>query len=389
MTDAKTPPPQPHTAADIRKLSLREHVRLRPGMYIGGTDEQALHELMFQVLEGAITQVVVGNADTVSLTLLKDDMVSINDNGIGVPIKWIEIEKMSMLEAVLTQSLIGRLEPSLFDVRSTETGAGIIAVNALSSLLIADVRRDGFLWRQTYREGIRTSEVEQIRPLEPGESTGTKITFQPDFTILQPNHFNYERIEQRLRELGYLLPGVTFRLCDERSDGTTKTLTLLSENGLTDYVEMFTSAQAGLHEIRQIDQTVEVQKGGKPAYTCRVQVAFQFRRTDNGSLLSYVNTFETSEHGTHVDGLLAALTNVLNETTTFFHDPISVEQVKKRLVASIQIFHPWPHYVSNMRNRLANSEVSQIVYDAVANAFSTYLYQHPDAARRILDLMSS
>jgi DNA gyrase subunit B len=207
---------------DIQKISPIKHVRLRPGMYIGGTDKDALHQLIYEVIANAVSEILDGYGDHIWIVLKPDNAVAIQDNGRGIEVRVNEHTGKSMLELLLTQIFVCGGPDKGYRVAGGYTGVGIQAVNALSSSCTVEVAREGYLWRQTYREGVPQSEVIQVRALSENEATGTTITFTPDYTIFERSDFQYELIAERAREIAYLMPNLTLFVRDERTDDIMK-----------------------------------------------------------------------------------------------------------------------------------------------------------------------
>ncbi|MCO6443020.1 MAG: DNA topoisomerase IV subunit B, partial [Anaerolineae bacterium] len=206
-----------YTESNIQALSQLEHVRKRPGMYVGGTDVRALHHLVYEVVDNAIDEALAGRCDTIIVTLHDDNYVSVSDNGVGIPVGLHEKEKISTLELVMTRiGAGGKFDSSAYKVSGGLHGVGVSAVNALSSRLVSEVRRDGYLWRQEYRQGIPVTPVEKICVLGDDESTGTTQIFQPDYTVMDHNEFSFATLAARFREMAFVTRKVTMTLRDER-----------------------------------------------------------------------------------------------------------------------------------------------------------------------------
>lgn len=235
MTDIDRIPPQTkYNEDDIKVLEGVEHIRKRPGMYVGGTDSRALHHLIYEVVDNSIDEALAGRCDRIMITLRADGSVSISDNGVGIPVGIQKQTGKSALEVVLTVvGGGGKFENSAYKVSGGLHGVGLTAVNALSDELHAEVYRDGFLWRQIHRRGRAITPVEKIRPLEPGEATGTTISFMPDFSVLDHNEFSYETLAQRFREMAFVTRKVSITLRDERVQPIAREMTFYFEGGLT------------------------------------------------------------------------------------------------------------------------------------------------------------
>ena len=206
-----------YTAKNIQQLSPREHVRRRPGMYVGGTDASALHHLIYEVVDNSIDEALAGRCDRIEVTLHENGGATILDNGVGIPVDMHESGKPA-LEVVMTViGAGGKFDNEVYTVSGGLHGVGVSAVNALSAELTATIYRDGYVWRQTYEEGLPTSGVKKGRKLRAGEETGTVISFVPDFTVMEENAFNFNTLMTRFREMAFVTRQVTIRLRDERA----------------------------------------------------------------------------------------------------------------------------------------------------------------------------
>src|SRR6185295_11638907 len=199
------------------KLEPMAHIRLRPGMYVGGTDARALHHLIYEVVDNSIDEALAGRCDHILITLHDNNAASVTDNGSGIPVGIHKKEGISTLQLVLTEvGAGGKFDNSAYKVSGGLHGVGVSAVNALSADLRAEVFRDGYLWQQEYQEGKPVNEVKRVRKLGAEEATGTRITFVPDFTILEHNEFSYSVLAQRFREMAFVTRRITITLRDER-----------------------------------------------------------------------------------------------------------------------------------------------------------------------------
>src|SRR5215813_1463377 len=200
----------------IIRLNPMEHVRLRPGMYVGGTDARALHHLVFEVVDNAIDEAMAGRADYVEVVIHADNSISIHDNGGGIPIAKNHKLGVSTLTAAFTiLHFGGKFGSGAYTTSGGLHGIGVKAVNALSDELTVQVRREGHLWKQTFQRGVPTSDVVKVRKLKEGEPTGTSVTFIPDGSIMEVTDFEFEVLARRFREMAYVVPGVTIHVVDE------------------------------------------------------------------------------------------------------------------------------------------------------------------------------
>src|SRR5690606_12767167 len=266
-----------YTEENIQKLKPMEHIRLRPGMYVGGTDVRALHHLIYEVVDNAIDEALAGRCDNVLVTLHDNHAVSVTDNGVGIPVGIHKKEGISTLQLVMTEvGAGGKFDRNAYKVSGGLHGVGVSAVNALSAELRAETFRDGHLWEQTYNAGVPVTEVIKVRPLEPGEPTGTRITFIPDFTVMDKNDFNFSTLMHRFREMAFVTRKVTITLRDERVKPIPTETTFYFEGGLRSFVLYLNHNRRALHEPVYADREIEFasEKGG--TYNVGVDVAFQY-----------------------------------------------------------------------------------------------------------------
>jgi DNA gyrase subunit B len=271
MTDQKPV----YTEENIIKLKPLDHVRLRPGMYFGGTDQRALHSLIFEIVENAIDQAIGDHCSQIQVTLLDNNSVSISDNGPGIPVEKYQDTGLSILETILTTVGGRHLNLKTGNFRGGMFGVGLAAVNAVSSELVIQVNRDGYFWEQKYGKGIPQSNLSQVRTLAPDESTGTCITFTPDFTVFEKTDFDYVSLYRRLKELAYLVRGVVITLEDRRTQRDRSNVVFNYPNGVASFVEHLNRDHKPLHSPISIKKVVELTKNAQPLeYTALIEIAF-------------------------------------------------------------------------------------------------------------------
>ena len=216
-----------YDASNIQKLEPREHIRRRPGMYVGGTDERALHHLIYEVVDNSIDEALAGRCDYIEVTLHENGAATILDHGVGIPVDKHESGKRA-LELVMTEvGAGGKFDNEAYKVSGGLHGVGVSAVNALSASLTATIRRDGYVWRQSYEAGLPKGGVRRGAKLKEGEDTGTEISFVPDFTVLEENEFSFSTLMNRLREMAFVTRKVTICLRDERVKPIAREMTFL------------------------------------------------------------------------------------------------------------------------------------------------------------------
>ncbi|MEP7284345.1 MAG: ATP-binding protein [Chloroflexota bacterium] len=388
-------PRQQQVADDIQVLKGLDHVRFRPGMYIGSRPD-AIDNMLYAVLDNSINEAMVRLCDKIELVIHADGSITISDNGSGIPVAIYPREGISQLEVELTIIFAGgRIRNPLYCVWGGMHGIGLNAVNALSESLIAEVRRDGYLWRQSYARGVRTSDLEQIRPMNEGESTGTSITFYPDAEIflelLKVHDFNFNTLANRCRELAYILPGLTIHLVDQRETGLPRETTFYFEGGLTSFVKYLNRSRNPLHTVISGTKTVYVDKDTNREKIIEIDFAFQYTDDLRTTELTFVNTVQTPDGGTHWTGFRTALTRTINKwahKTGFFKDNEANfigQNTLEGLTAVVSIKHPYPQFKSQTNVVFVNPEVKGIVASVVSEFFTQHLESNPDEAQRILD----
>ena len=293
-------------AKSIQVLEGLQAVRKRPAMYVGSTDDRGLHHLVYEVVDNAIDEALAGYCDTIEVTLHEDESVSVSDDGRGIPVDTHEEYDRPALEVIMTVLHAGgKFDNKSYQVSGGLHGVGVSVVNALSSSLAAEVRRDGAVWRQRFDHGEPVGNIERVDDLDPDEGTGTEIRFWPDADIFETTEFSFSTLANRLRELAFLNSGVEITLRDER-DGTVETYRY--EGGIREFVEYLNETRTALHEdvIYFEDEAADV----------HVEVAMQATDKLQGSIHAFANNINTREGGTHLTGFKTALTRVVNDYAT-------------------------------------------------------------------------
>ena len=388
-------PQRQQTAEDIRALEGLEAVRLRPGMYVGGTDVHALHHLVYEVVDNSIDEAMAGRCDFVQVVIHPDNAVTVSDNGGGIPVEINSQKGISTLEMVMTTLHAGgKFGGGAYKVSGGLHGVGVKAVNALSSWLVAHVYRDGHVWRQNYERGRPINGVEKVRPLEPDEPTGTHITFMPDRDIFPDIEFNFNTLVQRFREMAYVTRGVTIRLIDERAAPLPNDITFYFEGGLRAFVRYLNRNRDAIHDVvsgsKEIKYTF-MQGGEEQEATMEVDFAFQYTDGTNTTELTFANTINTPDGGTHQTGLRTAITRVINayaRKAGLLKDKDSNftgRHTLEGLTAIVSVKHPNPQFESQTKVKLMNPEVSAAVASVVSESFAEYLELNAREAKRIVE----
>lgn len=371
-------------ASNIQVLEGLEAVRMRPAMYIGDIGEKGLHHLVYEVVDNSIDEALAGYCDKVDVEINEDNSISVHDNGRGIPVDLHEKEGKSALEVVLTVLHAGgKFDKGSYKVSGGLHGVGVSCVNALSTTLRAEVKREGKVYMQEYHRGVPADDVKVI-----GESTetGTTIYFKPDDTIFITTEYSYKTLSDRLRELAFLNAGITLTLTDYRhrdEDGNPKKEIFHSENGLKEFVSYLDSNKETL-----IDDVIHIvtEKQDIP-----VEVAMTYNTSYNENVYSYVNNINTIEGGTHLAGFRRALTRTLKkyaeESKILEKEKIDVsgDDFREGITAVISIKVAEPQFEGQTKTKLGNSEVAGAVDTAVGEALGHYLEENPKQAKMIVD----
>ena len=374
-----------YSASNIQVLEGLEAVRKRPAMYIGDIGEKGLHHLVYEVVDNSIDEALAGYCTDIDVTINEDNSITVKDNGRGIPTDYHEKEGKSALEVVLTVLHAGgKFDKGSYKVSGGLHGVGVSCVNALSTLLIAEIHsRDGKIYRQTYSKGAPTSQVEVV-----GECTdrGTIITFKPDGSIFtHTTEYKYDILANRLRELAFLNKGISLNLYDKRPDeeGKTREDHFYSEEGLKEFVK-YLDATRGTPIVEQIIY-LDTEKNGVP-----VEVAMQYNDSFSENVHSYVNNINTIEGGTHLTGFRRALTRTLKKYAedsgmlAKLKFDINGDDFREGLTAVVSVKVQEPQFEGQTKTKLGNDEVAAAVDQALASALGDYLEENPKDAKAIV-----
>lgn len=391
MVDQKQP--STYTEANIDYLEGVEHVRKRPGMYMGGTDIKALHHMVYEVVDNSVDEALAGRCDTIEVILHADNAVTVNDNGAGIPVAVHPKFGVSALELVMTKiGAGGKFDNNAYKVSGGLHGVGVSAVNALSEHVTVQVRRDGHLFQQTYARGHAVTPVEKVRPLEPGEPSGTRTTFLPDPTIMEETEFSYHTLLQRFREMAFLASGVTLILRDERTQPFPREMTFYFEGGVRSFVYYLNRNRDALHPIVYGSRDVVINgDNSEKSYTIGVEFAFQYTDSSTTTELAFANTINTPDGGQHQSGMRTAITRTINNYARKAgllkeKEPnFSGNDTLEGLTAIVSIKHPDPQFESQTKVKLMNAEVNGAVSQVVGDIFAEFLETNSREARRIVE----
>lgn len=367
-------------AKQIQVLEGLAPVRKRPGMYIGGTGLEGLHHLVWEVVDNAIDEAMTGYCNYIEIELLPEDKVKVIDNGRGIPVEKHPQTKKSTLETVLTiLHAGGKFEGEGYKVSGGLHGVGVSAVNALSSYMRAEVKRDGKLWVQEYKRGKRTMAV---KPIGKAMGTGTTIIFKPDSEIFPEIEFDWNKIISRMRQQAYLTKGLRIKVIDSRKDKNTDSCSFYFDGGIVSYV-------------RHLNKGKEV-KNETPFYVYKekenifVEISIQYYDGYKEHIFSFVNNIHTVDGGTHVVGFKSSLTRVFNSFSRKQgylkekDENLTSEDVMEGLTAIINIKLKDPQFEGQTKARLGNADVKSIVANITSSALEEYLEKNPNDARAIL-----
>ena len=373
-----------YSASNIQVLEGLEAVRKRPAMYIGDIGEKGLHHLVYEVVDNSIDEALAGYCTDIDVTINEDNSISVKDNGRGIPTDFHEKEGKSALEVVLTVLHAGgKFDKGSYKVSGGLHGVGVSCVNALSTLLVAEIHREGKIYRQTYSKGVPTSKVEVVGSCE---DRGTTVTFKPDGEIFtHTTEYKYEILANRLRELAFLNKGIRLNLYDKRPDdaGKLREDHFYSEEGLKEFVK-YLDATRGEPIIESIIY-LDTEKNGVP-----VEVAMQYNDSYSENVHSYVNNINTIEGGTHLTGFRRALTRTLKK---YAEDSGMLSKVKfdingddfrEGLTAVVSVKVAEPQFEGQTKTKLGNDDVSAAVDQAMTAALGHYLEENPKDAKAIV-----
>ncbi len=374
---------QGYSAESITVLEGLEPVRKRPGMYIGSTSESGLHHLVWEVVDNAVDEAMAGHANKVGVLLQKDGGVTVVDNGRGIPVETHKTTKKSALETVLTVLHAGGKfggEKSGYKVSGGLHGVGVSVVNALSTEVIAQVKRDGNIYEQRYKLGKPVSKVKTTGKVSKNDPdpTGTSITFYPDKSVFETTEFKLRTVTQHLRSQAYLTKGLHFIITDERVGLTYQ---YYFEGGLVSYINRLNRNKKTKSSPIYIN---------KMEGDTLVEVAIQYTDDYDERILAYANNEFNLEGGMHVTGFRAALTRCVNNYATKNNvlkgnDKLTGEDMREGLSAIISVKLPNPQFEGQTKAKLGNPEVRTAVESVVGNALEIYLEEHPQEAGKIIE----
>ena len=373
-----------YSASNIQVLEGLEAVRKRPAMYIGDISAKGLHHLVYEVVDNSIDEALAGYATHIEVTINPDNSIKVVDNGRGIPVDMHEKEHKSALEVVLTVLHAGgKFDKGSYKVSGGLHGVGVSCVNALSTFLRAEVRRNGKIYAQEYSCGKPTTDLMVVGE---SDSTGTTVIFRPDDTIFTVTEYDYSTLAKRLRDLAFLNAGITLTLTDMRdidTEGQPRSEVFFSRDGLREFVEYIDSSKESL-----IGDVIHLttERQGIP-----VEVALTYNNTYNENIYSYVNNINTIEGGTHLTGFRRGLTSTLkkyaedNNLLKNAKVEIASDDFREGLTAVVSVKVLEPQFEGQTKTKLGNNEVIGAVQSAVSEALRNYLEENPRQAKTIVE----
>ena len=367
-----------YSADKIQILEGLEAVRKRPAMYIGSTDHNGLHHLVYEVVDNSIDEALAGTCDTIVVTIRSDNSIEVIDNGRGIPVEIHPVYKISALEIVLTKLHAGgKFDNQSYKVSGGLHGVGVSVVNALSSEMKVEVYRDGRAYAQSYARGVPKEKVKQT-----GETkkTGTRVIFKPDTKIFDTTEYNFDTLARRLRELAFLNAGVKIILRDDRGKG--KESVFQFKGGIVSFVQHLNENKVSItkktiyfHSVREMVD---------------IEVAMDYIDSYNEMVYTYANNINTKEGGTHLIGFKSALTRVLNESLKKEGldkkmSQLTGDDVREGLVAIVSVKLPNPQFEGQTKMKLGNGEVKGIVESATNENLGQFFEENPQVVRKILE----
>ncbi|MCI7242235.1 MAG: DNA topoisomerase (ATP-hydrolyzing) subunit B [Bacilli bacterium] len=373
-----------YDASDIQVLEGLEAVRKRPGMYIGTTDVKGLHHLVWEIVDNAIDEALAGYCKNIEVIINKDNSVTVKDDGRGIPVDIHPKTHISTVETVYTVLHAGgKFGGGGYKVSGGLHGVGASVVNALSKWVEVKVYKNGKIYFIRFENGGHT--VEPLKVIGDCEEnrTGTVVTFKPDPEIFDTDIYDYDTLMVRIRELAFLNKGLSLTLRDDRDDEDTIGETFLYEGGISEYVRFINKGKTVIH-----DDIIHLEGEEDGVF---FEVAMQYNSSYNDNIYSFVNNINTHDGGTHEEGVLRALTRVINNYARKNNilkekdESLTGDDVKEGLTMIISCKHPNPQFEGQTKGRLGNSEVRKLADSVFSSGFERFLMENPDDAKIIVN----
>jgi DNA gyrase subunit B len=372
-----------YDARSITVLEGLEAVRKRPGMYIGSTGERGLHHLVYEVVDNAVDEALAGYCDTIDVTLLADGGVRVRDNGRGIPVDEHPVEHRPAVEVVMTTLHAGgKFDGKSYAVSGGLHGVGVSVVNALSARLDVEIRRDGYVWSQSYERGGPVDAL--VRGAESTEN-GTTITFWPDTQIFETTEWSFETLSRRMQEMAFLNRNLAIAITDQRQDEP-RAAEYVYEGGIADFVRYINASKDPVHGT--------VIDFGEDADGISVEIAMQWSSAYTESVHTFANTINTAEGGTHEEGFRAALTTIVNryareqKLLREKDDNLSGEDVREGLTAIVSVKLAEPQFEGQTKTKLGNTEAKSFVQKACNDHLRDWFDRNPGEAKEIINKAS-
>ncbi len=367
-----------YNAESIKILEGLEGVRRRPSMYIGSTSKDGLHHMVYEIVDNSVDEALAGHAKIILVTINKDGSMTVVDDGRGIPVDMNKQHKMSALQMVFTKLHAGgKFDKDSYKISGGLHGVGASVVNALSTKLIVNVKRDGKIYEQIYKRGIAQDEVKAIGKYdEKKEGTGTTVTFYPDKEIFSTLEFDFNVLRKRLQEIAFLNAGLKITLQDEK---TGKKEEFYYAGGLIEFIQHITHSKSPLHKPvyfkKQVDTTI-------------IEVAIQYTESYNENIFGFVNTINTTEGGTHISGFKSAITGVINDYAkkkNMLKDAsIEGDDTREGINAIVSLKLSEPQFEGQTKTKLGNSDIKGVVDSAVTASLSEFFEENPPIANKIV-----
>ncbi len=372
-----------YDARSITVLEGLEAVRKRPGMYIGSTGERGLHHLVYEVVDNAVDEALAGYCDTIDVTLLADGGVRVRDDGRGIPVDEHPVEHRPAIEVVMTTLHAGgKFDGESYAVSGGLHGVGVSVVNALSARLDVEVRKDGYVWTQSYERGALASPL--VRGAASDE-TGTTITFWPDHQIFESTEWDFETLSRRMQEMAFLNRNLAIAITDQRPDEP-RVAKYMYEGGIADFVRHINASKDPVHNT--------VIDFGEDGDGISVEIAMQWTAAYTESVHTFANTINTAEGGTHEEGFRAALTTIVNryareqKLLREKDDNLTGEDVREGLTAIVSVKLAEPQFEGQTKTKLGNTEAKSFVQKACNDHLRDWFDRNPGEAKEIINKAS-
>ena len=368
-------------AEQIQVLEGLEAVRKRPGMYIGSTSIRGLHHMAYEIVDNCVDEALAGYCTEINIIIEPGNIMSVEDNGRGIPVEIHPKTKISTAETVYTVLHAGGKfgGDSGYKVSGGLHGVGASVVNALSKWVEVTIQRDGGMYQMYFEKGKTVRKLERIGD---SDKTGTKVRFLADDTIFETQEFDYEVLETRFREMAFLTKGLRIKFEDQRDSENIKKADFCFEGGLRSFVEFLNKNKECLHK-----EPIYIEKDGEVP----VEIAMQYTTSYSENIYTFVNNINTIEGGTHLEGFKRALTKVFNDYARSHNllkdkdSNLQGEDIREGITAVISIKVKEPQFEGQTKTKLGNSEVAGIVQSMVNDALSTFLEENPNVAKAILE----